>query len=239
MKVTNLLKKNLKKIGHSQIFLYVLVIVAVLNLIGFLMQNNITALVIFLITGLGMTYITKNMIYVLLVTILLTNFIVGMKLLGKKNHMEGLKNKKRINRRHKKNLNSVEHFSEITDDDSESDEEEEVKPAIMTNAQKNSAKGRQNKIPAAVMDDDDDAAPLNKKSSMINQLNTKQKAMNNISKMLGSNNLNNMTKDANKILDHQDKLLEKLEKLEPLVMRAGSMLERFQGSKLGKMVGGQ
>ena len=245
MKVTNQLKKNLKKVGQSQVFLYILVFISLLNLLGFLKDNNIMALVIFLLTGLGTAYLTKNMIFILLSAIIVTNLIIGLNLLKKKN-LEGLKNRnrKRLSRNHKKgkgrNLQSVEEFAELSDSDDEdddSDEEEEIKPALITNAQKSRAKERQNKIPSAVVDDDDNAAPLGKNSSMLDLLATKKKSIKNISKMLGNNNLNSMTQDATKILDHQDKLLDKLERLEPLVNRAGSMLERFQGSKLGKFMG--
>ena len=238
MKTSALLNRNLKNLSKSKVLLYVLVLIAILNIVAFIKENNMKALAVFIVIGLASTFVTKNMIHVLLITILVTNFLIAMKVLGKRNLFEGLDNNDSSRQRRKRrSLQSVEEFSLDSDEDDEDDEEDEVRPAGNSHAQKMKAKDRQNKLPAAVMSDADDAAPISSDTSILNSLKTKSKSLNSMMKNMDSKKMNLMSKDAHQILDHQERLLDKLEKMEPLVNRAGGMLERFQGSKLGKLLG--
>ena len=238
MKSSTLLNRNLKKLSKSKVLLYVLVLIALLNIVALIKENNIKALVVFILVGLASTLVTKNMIHVLLIAILVTNFLIAMKVFGKKNTLEGLDGDEPVKskNRRRKNLQNVEEFSLDSDDD-DSDDEDDVRPAVNSNAQKTKAKERQNKLPSAIMSDADDASPIDADTSILNVLKTKNKSLNNMMKHMDSKKMNVMSNDAHKILDHQEKLLDKLEKMEPLVNRAGGMLERFQNSKIGKLLG--
>jgi len=70
--------KNLQMLAQNKIVLYVLLVIALVNIVGYLVKNNFSAALLLVLVGYGMTHLTKNMIYVLLVAILITNFIVGM-----------------------------------------------------------------------------------------------------------------------------------------------------------------
>ena len=72
------LKKQMKNLSQSKIVLYILLILAVTNLFGYLMSENFTAVFMFLVIGYLTTYFTDNMIIVFAVSIFATNFAVAM-----------------------------------------------------------------------------------------------------------------------------------------------------------------
>lgn len=72
------LKKQIKNLGQSKLVLYILLILAITNLFGYLMSENFTAVFMFLVIGYLTTYFTDNMIIVFAVSIFATNFAVAM-----------------------------------------------------------------------------------------------------------------------------------------------------------------
>jgi len=64
---------------HNKYVLYISFFFAIVTAAGYLLRNNLEAICIFVIIGFLTTYFSKNMIIVLLVTTIATNFIVLMK----------------------------------------------------------------------------------------------------------------------------------------------------------------
>jgi len=87
------MKINLKSLLKDKNVLYIVLFLAVSNLFGYLMMNNLNAIVLFSLVGFATSYFSKNMIVVLLTAILTTNFLMASQLVGKK-VKEGLENKK-------------------------------------------------------------------------------------------------------------------------------------------------
>ena len=75
---TSSLKKQMKNLSQSKIVLYILLILAVTNLFGYLMSENFTAVFMFLVIGYLTTYFTDNMIIIFALSIFATNFVVAM-----------------------------------------------------------------------------------------------------------------------------------------------------------------
>ena len=69
--------------------LYVIFFLAVCNVLGYLTVSNFDAVVLFLVVGFLTTYFSKNMIIVLLVSMITTNLFVA----NKKGRREGMENK--------------------------------------------------------------------------------------------------------------------------------------------------
>ena len=61
-------------------------------------------------------------------------------------------------------------------------------------------------------------------------------AYNNLEKMMGNKNFNNMSSGIKQIAGEQENLLKVIEKMEPLMEKAGGMLEKLENSKLGSML---
>ena len=77
MKVGSVQKKILH-LTHNKIVLYILLAFALFNLMSYLGQNNLGAIILFLIIGFGSTRYTKNMVIVLLLAICATSLLVNM-----------------------------------------------------------------------------------------------------------------------------------------------------------------
>jgi outer membrane biosynthesis protein TonB len=74
--------------------LYIMLIIAVVNVMGYLMMGNFEAVVFFAIVAYLSTFFTKNMVFVFLISILATNFLMASKVnYFKTNAKEGMKNK--------------------------------------------------------------------------------------------------------------------------------------------------
>jgi hypothetical protein len=75
--------------------LYIMLVIAVVNVLGYLMLGNFEAVVFFAIVAYLSTFFTKNMVIVFLIAILATNFLMVSKVNYFKNvaAKEGMKNK--------------------------------------------------------------------------------------------------------------------------------------------------
>jgi len=92
MKIPN----QLAKILGNKYVLYFILILTIINLGGYLLVGDITAVSLFILLGIIMTFFSKNMIIILSVPLILTSVL----LVGNKIH-EGLENnkKKKINKK--------------------------------------------------------------------------------------------------------------------------------------------
>jgi hypothetical protein len=75
--------------------LYIMLVIAVVNVIGYLMMGNFEAVVFFAVVAYLSTFFTKNMVIVFLVSILATNFLMVSKVnyFSRMTGMEGMQNK--------------------------------------------------------------------------------------------------------------------------------------------------
>lgn len=88
------LKKFFKEFTHNEIALYLLLGIAVINLLTYLQYNYLGGIVIFSIVALIISHFTKNMVIVLAGTILVTNLLVSLGFLSNLGVKEGLENSK-------------------------------------------------------------------------------------------------------------------------------------------------
>lgn len=131
--------KNLEKVFESNLVLYVLYIIAFLNIIGYLAISNFAAVAIFL----GISYITslftKSVSLSLLVSLFVTNFLVGAGFIIRLKFREGMNN----------NENNEEDDSEP---ENASKDDDECKPCFETPI----GKGCQGDLKARCLTDSED-----------------------------------------------------------------------------------
>ena len=72
------LEKSIKLLLQSKVTLYVVLFVAVTNVLGFLMVNNYEAILFFSLIGYLTTHFSKNMIVVLLTAVVSTNLLLAV-----------------------------------------------------------------------------------------------------------------------------------------------------------------
>ena len=73
------IKNYFQMLVHNENVFYILIVLSVINIIGYYNTNNSPAFMLFILIGLGLRYLTKNKVYILLSTILITNFVVSLK----------------------------------------------------------------------------------------------------------------------------------------------------------------
>ena len=179
------MKFNFKDSLKDQRVLYVVLFLAVTNLFGFLMARNFNAVIVFLLVGFIATYFSRNMIVVLMVSMVVTNIVSGVKMIK-----EGMENK------------------EEEKDKKDEEDEEEKKQGMTT-------------LSPASLDDDKKA----KKKPKVDYAGTLEAAYDNLDNLLSSDALKNMSNDTQRLAEKQKTLMGNIKKLEPMMQKAGAMLE--------------
>ncbi len=88
-------KNAIMPLLQNKYVLYAVLVIAVLNIVGYLAVRNMDAVLFFILTGLLTTYFTRNMIIVLVICIVTTNFYIGTTRVisgFRSSAVEGLKN---------------------------------------------------------------------------------------------------------------------------------------------------
>lgn len=200
--------------------LYVVLFIAITHVLAYLGTQNFNSLIIFVLAGFLTTYFTKNMVITLLVAIGAGNFIH----LGKT--IEGMKNKGK---------NKTKESMVTGAEDKELDEASVPKKPKSTEPKAAGIEG---------LDSSDDEEEIeetmttitttkDKKDNKVNKKTSQQESYDNIHKILGSSNFNDMTKDTNKLMKQQQTLASAINNMAPLLNNAQNMLKGFDLSKMG------
>jgi hypothetical protein len=263
-------KNEIAALLKNKNVLYVVLFFAIANLFSYLMLKQLDAVAFFIIIGFLTTYFSKNMIIVLLTSMLSTFLLVQINLLGKT--QEGFD----------ASGNSVEiaEADKTADKLAEADKLDEAdklaeadmpaampavpaisagappdpvsgtkpidrkaaitpKPESKTSTAKTTEKFSQNITPARYSALDDDDAPRHKPK--VDYAATLETAYDNLDKLLSSDAIRNMSADTGRLAEKQQLLMGNIEKITPIMEKAGSILQGFDMgaiTKLMKNVGG-
>ena len=251
---TSSIQKQIKNLGQNKILLYVLLILAVTNVFGYIMSDNLVAVLMFIVVGYLSTFFTKNMNIILASAIITTNFVVAMNYSRAKR--EGLDNKDTKDANITKKSNDLDENQ--IDLSTVVDTEKRIKAAGFDKLSYNEVTGKKNTNPTdsqkVALDDKPtvkntsekpvvngaDEAELKKKSTKlnVNRAKTFESAYDNLNKILGSDALKAMTDDTQKLASQQALLLKNIEKLEPMMNMASGLLDKLDESKIGGMISG-
>ena len=214
----------LKSLLKDKYVLYIVLFFAVTNLFGYLMMRNFDAVMFFLVVGFLSSYFSKNMIIVLLIAILSTNFLVGTKLFGKKIYegMTAMKAK--------------------SSDAKETDAKASTKKAATKKAVDKKAKKTKEHMdtlsPASINDNEDDFddnEEITGAKPKVNFASTLESAYDNLDKLLSSDAINKMTSDTQRLAEKQKVLMGNIDKLGPMMNNAQNLLQGLDVNKMGSM----
>ena len=261
-------KKNdmLASLLKSKNVLYVVLFFSLLNLFSYLMLKQLDAVAFFIIIGFLSTYFSKNMIIVMLTSVISTFLLVQIKMLGKvqegmedKEASEADKDKAATDKAATETVEVVDAPKKM--DTKAADLKALATPSIgsntsatgMTSAERaaatkmtDSTKGTtstekfsQQITPARYNAADDDDMPRHKPK--IDYAATLETAYDNLDKLLSSDAIKNMSADTGRLAEKQQMLMGNIEKITPIMEKAGSILKGFDMgaiTKLMKNVGG-
>ena len=206
------MKVNIKSLLKDKNVLYVIVFIATINLLGFLMIQDLNAVLFMFIVGFLTSYFSKNMIIVLLTALIATNLFATSRSLYVKSEKEGFSKKQKRKFKKKSSLKNTN----IKQLKLKKGEDEETFESIETMSSENKSN--------------------RKRKPKLDYAATLEEAYDGLEGLLGSSAINSMSKDTQRLADKQQKLMKNIENLEPMMQRAGKMLEGLQSSKIGGML---
>ena len=220
------MKVNLKSILRNTKVLYGVFFLALINFFGFVMARNFNAVIIFLFFGIiTRHFFSKNMIVILLSAMVITNAIQGITVV--KNVVEGMVNAddKDTNSKNK-NTNSKNTNSKNKD---------KKKKAPITTEKfdtLNPANVNSSNLDSMDEDNEDESKPK------LDYASTLESAYDNLDKLLGSDAIRSMSEDTQRLAEKQKNLMGNIQKLEPMMNKAGDMLQGLDINKMGSMLKG-
>jgi hypothetical protein len=252
--------KSIDKVAQgittNKYVLYVVLCLAIVNVVTFLATDNFISLAIFALVGFLATRFTKNMIIVLLSTLIISTILhVSRKTV--EGFQEGAGGE---DEDEKEKEDKEEKEEELTDDEEEeegtsvagTDDDTERKegmkgmkgkkkqnkqssgvPREPSGVPPRESSGVPRKPPSPTADgfNTQDAAPY------VNEKKTKAAAFNNITKGLGGANINQMNADTQDLLKHQDSLTAAMKGMQPMIQQAGDMLKQLDSTGLTDILG--
>jgi hypothetical protein len=254
----NLKNLDFKLLLKNKNALYVVLFLAVANLFSYLMMKQLDAVVFFVIIGFLTTYFSKNMIVVMLTSMISTFLLVQLNLLGKVQEGMGSRAEGTSEAGTSAAGTSAAGTSAAgttgaaarTTDEAATDEKT---PEAMTNppdatipigkkdraaitagnAKPKPESFQQQLNPARYNSADDDDTPRHKPK--IDYAATLENAYDNLDKLLSSDAIRNMTADTGRLAEKQQKLMGNIEKITPIMDKASSILQNLD---IGNIMGG-
>jgi hypothetical protein len=231
---------------HNKYVLYASFFFAILTAAGYLLSNNLEAICIFVLIGFLTTYFSKNMIIVLLVTTVATNFVVMMR---NKNRslIEGLETKETEEEKKKKETADAAAATAAGPDTkvAPNNPPKLEKPAgsepsqAASNAEVNmekfkTAEGLSNLSPAPVGSEGNSMLDLQKgmASGYGDQKEQMYKALASLGGAGAAGTTSKMSSDT---LNQQTEMINNLKSIQPILDTAEKFLDKFEHSSISKL----
>ena len=215
--------------------LYIMLVIAVVNVVGYLMMGNFEAVVFFAIVAYLSTFFTKNMVIVFLVSILATNFLMVSKVnyFSRMTGVEGMQNKddtKHKDAKHKDAKHSdAKHAAKPTPKPTKSDSKK-------TSAEKK--EGMNGKLAPAKFnddnDDDDDASSAPFLNGTTAQKNAQMEKAHDALQSMGNGGMQLQTDE---VLKQQKMLMDNIKVMQPFLETAERFLDKFNMKGIDGLLG--
>jgi hypothetical protein len=249
-------KQSISKLLTNKTFLYIVFAIVILNLFGYMIIGDLNFILFFILIALIVHMFTKNMIVILAVSLLIVSFTKGGFIV--KEGLEGFTtltprsffDKQKKNQHFKdhdisydeheygsEGIEGLENMEqEEKEKEKEDNEEGTVEPmtgggAPHTNsnivANSSAASSIHGPVPESF-----EVGSKNKSQmgSRIDYSSTIEQAYDNLDKILGSDGIQRLTGDTQKLMEQQMKLAEAMKNMGPLLENANSMLNTINTS---------
>jgi hypothetical protein len=202
------MKFDIKSLLRDKNVLYIVAFLAATNVLSYLMAGNYESIVFFGVVGYLATYYSKNMIVILLISMLATNLILGTRML--KRNVEAMDNKRK----------------------------EEVKEEEETPSHPFSGDSSPGKITSEQMSPNKNVKTTKPKEKMqpnIDYAATLEQAYDNLDNLIGQDGIKKMGEQTERLASKQKELMQNIEAMGPMLQKAGSLLESMPLEGLGNL----
>ena len=213
-------KAAFSKFLTNKIVLNVVAVLALLNVIGYLVIGNYNGVAYFIILALLITYFSKNMIIVLGVPIILVNLFVSKGILT----TEGMtnNNSQATKTTPNENKNHTETIKKINQQDAKTNQGLPITPLDTTISTTNTNSSN------ALIDESFEVGGGKKKGHQIDYASTVEDAYDSLNKILGSDGVKRLTGDTQQLLKQQQQLAESMQSMAPMIKSMAPMMKQAQ-----------
>jgi len=203
---------SVSKLLTNRYVLYLVSLLALFNVIGYMMMNKTQIVILFILIGYLMTHFSKNMVIVLLVPLVLVNLLTS-------------------------GMMMKEGFSEGNTTMGESEEKPAATAPAATPAAATPAAATPATEPAAApaKKEDFSSAGGRKGASRVDMGSTLEQAYDDLNSVLGSDGIKNLTSDTQNLMKQQLHLAEAMKEMGPLMQQAQSMLKTLNIEGIGDL----
>ena len=232
---------TVSKILTNKLVLNIVSIIALLNVIGYMMMGNLNNVVMFFILAGLVRYFSKNMIIVLLVTTIATNFIVLMK--NRNSSMiEGLETKEDPTATSPDGGAASSSESSVNPPSKKTNHEADMAPVASANEVSEPFSGKKNKkaeglsnlSPAPVESEGNSMLDLQK--GMASGYGAqKEQAYKALASLGGAGAGGSASNFSAETINSQNEMINNLKSIQPILDTAEKFLDKFENSSISKM----
>jgi hypothetical protein len=215
-KLKQTMTNTAKTIIHSKLVMNIMIVICLLNLIGYIMMRRYNAIILGLLAGGVITRFSKNKTVIMMATLFIVNFFITGSIV--KEGMEGNKS----NKLKQKKENEVKD----NDDDEDEDEDEiEQEDSDFSETSEMTAFDRRK----------NDTISSKKADKTIDYAATVETAYDDLNNILGGEGIKNLTNDTQNLVSQQKQLSEAMQGMEPLIKNFGPLMN--QATEMMKTMG--
>ena len=225
------------KVLNDKNVLYIVFILAILNILGYLLAKNTEAIAFFLIVGFLTTYFSKNMIVVLLVAMVSTSIFTSTRMSFGKLGMskEGMENKdgKSDDDDKKSDIDIDKDKDATSDKDDASNADKVPKKEGFDDNKKTIPKMNDNgKTKDEPVGAETKKSKGSKSEHFVSQGDTLAEAYKNLEGMIGKDGIKGLTSQTETLLTQQNELMKNIKGMEPFIATAENLMSKLDLSSL-------
>ena len=223
------MKLQAPAILKNKYVLYVLLVLAIINVLGYVALQDYDSLALFVAVGVLSTYFSKNMAVNLLLAIVVTSLIAVNKRV-----VEGMENKEDDEVEEKPKKKKKKPKEGMKEGNDACGPNDECPAGKVCNGGQCVPETFQNNVPpsspAAVDEDDDEAV-----GDRIDYAATMEQAYDNLQTMLGDDGIKSITSETKKLVNQQKDLMKTLNSMAPVLNTAKETLSGMDLPNIGEM----
>ena len=250
------IQKEASNLFTNKYFLYFILFLAVVNLLGYLVTNKINAIIFFILIGLLTHQFSKNMAIVLLVALIATNFLISSKIIR-----EGLENAATTSTALQNasaadpqiaNAVPIVQSSTTTDEAMAKQKDKNNAPGMaatrpmpnagttetpdVNNPDLNMTSATDSEAPEGFGGKMSNNKKGSAKDSRLDYAATLEESYKHLDSILGSDSIKQLTTDTQSLMSKQQELFATMENMVPMLEGAQNMLSKFDMSNISEYI---
>lgn len=217
---------SVSKLLTNRYVLYLVALLALFNVIGYMMMDKTQIVILFILIGYLMTHFSKNMVIVLLVPLVLVNLLTS-----------GMMMKEGFEKATATSGQTDGTTAQTDETQTPADETQTPAPAATSTPVENTTTTTE-PAPAEAppaKKDGFSSAGARKGGSRVDMGSTLEQAYDDLNSVLGSDGIKNLTADTQNLMKQQLHLAEAMKEMGPLMQQAQSMLKTLNIDGLGDL----